>query len=44
LLSAEALMGLLSFAIATGLFFGALAKPTFLKFSQIIVCLAKELD
>jgi hypothetical protein len=34
LLSAEALMGLLSFAIATGLFFGRFRKPTFLKFSH----------
>jgi inward rectifier potassium channel len=33
--SAEALMGLLSFAIATGLFFGRFSKPTaFLKFSH----------
>jgi len=33
--SAEALMGLLSFAIATGLFYGRFSKPTlFLKFSQ----------
>jgi inward rectifier potassium channel len=33
--AAEALIGLLSFAIATGLFFGRFSKPTaFLKFSQ----------
>lgn len=33
--SAEALLGLLSFAIATGLFFGRFSKPTaFLKFSD----------
>ncbi|MBU2061372.1 MAG: Inward rectifier potassium channel Irk [Bacteroidetes bacterium] len=33
--AAEALMGLLSFAIATGLFFGRFSKPTaFLKFSH----------
>lgn len=33
--SAEALMGLLSFAIATGLFFGRFSKPSvFLKFSR----------
>lgn len=33
--AAEALMGLLSFAIATGLFFGRFSKPTaFLKFSE----------
>ena len=33
--SAEALIGLLSFAIATGLFFGRFSKPTaFLKFSH----------
>ncbi|AOW09707.1 ion channel [Flavobacterium gilvum] len=33
--SAEALMGLLSFAIATGLFFGRFSKPSiFLKFSE----------
>ncbi|OCB78114.1 ion channel [Flavobacterium crassostreae] len=33
--AAEALMGLLSFAIATGLFFGRFSKPTaFLKFSD----------
>jgi len=33
--SAEALMGLLSFAIATGLFFGRFSKPAvYLKFSQ----------
>ena len=33
--SAEALLGLLSFAIATGLFFGRFSKPTaFLKFSN----------
>lgn len=35
LAAAEALMGLLSFAIATGLFFGRFSKPTaFLKFSH----------
>ncbi|MGO4818926.1 ion channel [Flavobacterium sp. W22_SRS_FP1] len=35
LLSAEALIGLLSFAIATGLFFGRFSRPTaFLKFSH----------
>jgi inward rectifier potassium channel len=33
--AAEALIGLLSFAIATGLFFGRFSRPTaFLKFSH----------
>jgi inward rectifier potassium channel len=41
--SAEALIGLLSFAIATGLFFGRFSKPTaFLKFSHLLTKKTKD--
>jgi inward rectifier potassium channel len=43
--AAEALIGLLSFAIATGLFFGRFSRPTaFLKLHNAVIVLRCRID